>query len=83
MLLPKTKLAISNLSVSSPGSNSETKYEKILDAAHFANHMHENCSFIRLNYAFRKTLLKAAAKNTLRQRAMRAKLSLIPALISN
>ena len=33
---------------------------------------HENCSFIRLlvNDAFRKTLLKAAAKKTLRQRAM-------------
>ena len=46
---------------------------------------HENCSFIRLlvNDAFRKTLLKAAAKKTLRQRAMRAEFSLIPALISN
>ena len=44
---------------------------------------HKNCSFIRLNDAFRKTLLKAAAKKTLRQRTMRAEFSLIPALISN
>ena len=33
----------------------ETKREKILDAADFANR--ENCSFIRLNDTFRKTLL--------------------------
>ena len=65
MLLPTTKLAISSLLVSSPGSvfftrvaRSERKYEKILDAADFA--IRENCSFIRLNDAFRKTLLKAA-----------------------
>ena len=66
MLLPTTKLAISNLSVSSPESvlllvaRNETKYQKILDAADFARR--ENCSFIRLNDAFRKTLLKAAKK---------------------
>ena len=42
----------------------EMKYEKILDAADFASR--ENCPFIRLNDAFRKTLLKAA-KKTLRQ----------------
>ena len=40
------------------------------------------CSFIRLNDAFRKTLLKAA-KKTLRQSTMRAEFSLIWALISN
>ena len=44
---------------------------------------HENCSFVRLIDAIRKTLLKAAAKKTLRQRTMRAEFSLIPALISN
>ena len=67
MLLPTTKLAISNLSVSSPGSVfhpcslNVTKYQKILDAADFARG--ENCSFIRLiNDASRKTLLKAAKK---------------------
>ena len=42
----------------------------ILDAADFASR--ENCSFIRLNDAFRKTLLKAA-KETLRQPTMRTK----------
>ena len=36
--------------------------QKILDAADFARR--ENCSFIRLNDAFRKTLLKAAKKNS-------------------
>ena len=41
-------------------ARNETKYEKILDAADFASR--ENCSFIRLNDAFRKTLLKAAKK---------------------
>ena len=73
MLLPTTKLAISNLS-------NEIKYQKILDAADFARH--ENCSFIGLNDAFRKSLLKAA-KKPLRQPTMRAEFSLIPALISN
>ena len=34
------------------------KYEKILDAADFPSR--ENCSFIRLNDALRKTLLNAA-----------------------
>ena len=38
------------------------KYEKILDAEDFARH--ENCSFIRLNDAFWKTLLKSAQKNS-------------------
>ena len=61
-------------------ARNETKYEKILDAADFARR--ENCSFIRLNDAFRKTLLKAA-KKTLRQPTMRAEFSLIRALISN
>ena len=61
-------------------ARTETKYEKILDAADFARR--ENCSFIRLNDAFRKTLLKAA-KKTLRQPTMRAEFSLIWALISN
>ena len=42
----------------------------ILDAADFASR--ENISFIRLNDAFRKTLLKAA-KKTLRQPTMRTK----------
>ena len=41
-------------------ARNETKYEKILDAADFARR--ENCSFVRLNDAFRKTLLKAAKK---------------------
>ena len=36
------------------------KYQKILVAADFARR--QNCSFIRLNDAFRKTLLKAAKK---------------------
>ena len=54
--------------------------QKILDAADFARR--KNCSFIRLNDAFRKTLLKAA-KKTLRQPTMRAEFSLIRALISN
>ena len=45
-------------------ARNETKYEKILDAADFASR--ENCSFIRLNDAPRKTLLKPA-KKTLRQ----------------
>ena len=61
-------------------ARNETKYQKILDAAVFARR--ENCSFIRLNDAFRKTLLKAA-KKTLRQPTMRAEFSLIRALISN
>ena len=43
-------------------ARNETKYQKILDAADFARR--ENCSFIRLNDAFRKTLLKAAKKNS-------------------
>ena len=43
-------------------TRNETKYKKILDAADFARR--ENCSFIRLNDAFRKTLLKAAKKNS-------------------
>ena len=46
---------------------SETKYQKILDAADFARR--ENCSFIRLNDALGKTLLKAA-KKTPRQPTM-------------
>ena len=54
--------------------------QRILDAADFARL--ENCSFIRLNDAFRKTLLKAA-KKPLRQPTMRAEFSLIRALISN
>ena len=53
--------------------------QKILDAADFARR--ENCSVIRLNDAFRKTLLKAA-KETLRQPTIRAEFSLILALIS-
>ena len=57
-------------------ARNETKYKKILDAADFARR--ENCSFIRLNDAFRKTLLKAA-KKTLRQPTMRAEFSLIRA----
>ena len=67
-------------------ARNETKYQKILDAADFARR--ENCSFIRLNDAFRKTLLKAA-KKPLRQPTMRAEsyygswFSLIGALISN
>ena len=61
-------------------ARNETKYQKILDAADFARR--ENCSFIRLNDAFRKTLLKAA-KKTIRQPTMKAEFSLIPALISN
>ena len=44
-------------------ARNETKYHKILDAADFARR--ENCSFVRLKKAFRKTLLKAA-KKTLR-----------------
>ena len=61
-------------------AQNETKYQKILDAADFARC--ENCSFIRLNDAFRKTLLEAA-KKALRQPTMRAEFSLIRALISN
>ena len=61
-------------------ARNETKYEKILDAADFARR--ENCSFIRLNDAFQKMLLKAA-KKTLGQPTMRAEFSLICALISN
>ena len=61
-------------------ARNETKYEKILDAADFSSR--ENCSFIRLDDAFRKTLLKAA-KKTVRQPTMRAEFSLIRALISN
>ena len=57
-----------------------TKYEKILDVADFANR--ETCSFISLNDAFRKTLLKAG-KKTLRQPTTRAEFSLMRALISN
>ena len=41
-------------------ARNERKYEKIFDAADFDSH--EDCSFIRLNDAFRKTLLKAGAK---------------------
>ena len=87
MLLPTTKLAISNLSVSSRDQSStgvarnEPKYEKILDAAHFARR--ENCSLIRLNEAFRKTLLKASEKNFKRQPTMKTEFSLIRALILN
>ena len=62
-------------------ARNETKYQKILDAADFA--IRENCSFIRLNDVFRKTLLKAAKKKTLSQPTMRAEISLIRALISN
>ena len=62
-------------------ARNETKYQKIMDAADFA--MRENCSFIRLNDVFRKTLLKAAKNKTLRQPTMRAEISLIRALISN
>ena len=61
-------------------ARNETKYEKILDAADFASR--ENCSFTRLNDAFRKTLFMAA-KKTLRQPTTRAEFSLIRALISN
>ena len=61
-------------------ARNETKYQKILDAADFARR--ENCSFIRLNDAFRKTLLTAATK-TVRQPTMRAEFSLIRALITN
>ena len=61
-------------------ARNETKYQKILDAADFARR--ENRSLIRLNDAFRKTLLKAANKS-LRQPTMRAEISLIRALISN
>ena len=38
------------------------KYDKILDTEDFARR--ENCSFIRLNDAFWKTLLKSATKNS-------------------
>ena len=41
-------------------ARNETKYEKILDAADFARR--ENCSFVRLNDAFQKTLLKQPKK---------------------
>ena len=58
-------------------AQNETKYQKILDAADFARC--ENYSFIRLNDAFRKTLLKEA-KTTLRQPSS---VSWIRALISN
>ena len=61
-------------------ARNEKKYEKILDAADFARR--KNYSFIRLNDAFRKTLLNAA-KKTLRQPTVRAEFSLIRALISN
>ena len=61
-------------------ARNNTKYEKVLGAADFASR--KNCSFIRLNDAFRKTLLKAA-KKTLRQPSMKAEFSLIRALISN
>ena len=61
-------------------AQNETKYEKILDTADFASR--EDCSFIMLNDAIRKPLLKAA-KKTLRQPTMRAEFSLIHALISN
>ena len=57
-----------------------TTYEKILDAADYPRR--ENCSFIRLNDTFRKTLLKAA-KKALRQPTVRAEFSLIRPLISN
>ena len=62
------------------GARNETKYQKILDAADFASR--ENCSFIRLNDAFRKTFLNAA-KKTLREPTMKAEFCLIRALISN
>ena len=54
--------------------------QKILDAADFA--IRENCSFIRLNDAFRKTLIcsRQPRQPTI---AMRAEFSLIRALISN
>ena len=90
MLLPTTKLTISNFSVSRLGSvfplvtRNETKSQKILDTADFVRR--ENCSVIRLNDAFPKTLLKVAKKKkkkTLRQPTMRAEFSLIRALISN
>ena len=61
-------------------ARNETKYQKILDAADFARR--ENCSFIRLNDAYRKTLLKAA-KKTLRKHTIKAEFSLIHVLISN
>ena len=61
-------------------ARNESKYEKILDLADFARR--ENCSFIRLNDVFRKTLLKAA-KKILRQPTMRTEFSLIHVLISN
>ena len=50
-----------------------------MDAADFSNP--ETSSFIGLNDAFRKTLLKAV-KKTLRQHITRAEFSLIRALIS-
>ena len=50
-----------------------------MDAADFSSP--ETSSFIGLNDAFRKTLLKAA-KKTLRQHITRAEFSLIRALIS-
>ena len=59
-------------------ARNETKYQKIVDAADFARR--ENCSFIRLIDAFRKTLLKAAKKG---QPTMRAEFRLIRSLISN
>ena len=43
-------------------ARNETKYEKILDAADFARR--ENCSFVRLNDAFQKTLLKQPKNST-------------------
>ena len=59
------KLAISNffrlkprISLSPVWPN-KTKYEKILDAADFANS--ETCSFTRFNDAFQRTLLKAGS----------------------
>ena len=65
-LLPTKKLAISNLSVSGPRSVfypcSPKRDDKILDAEDFPSR--ENCSFIRLNDALRKTLLNAAKKNS-------------------
>ena len=61
-------------------ARNKTKYQKTSDAADFARR--ENCSFVRLNDAVRKTSLKAA-KKPLRQPTTRAKFSLIRKLISN
>ena len=87
MLLPSNNKVNNKVRNNRPGislspvvARNETKYEKILHAADFARR--ENCFSIRLNDAFRKTLLKAAKKSG-RQPTMRAEFSLIRALISN